>query len=256
MTDRLTFCENCRNDVRYTQIKKTMQQQLKGELFTYVGIDAFCEECGAEVFVPELEDAKLKALYGAYRERHDMISLQKIIEIPEKYGIGKRPFSLLLGWGELTYSRYCDGDMPSKPYSDLLKRIYDEPEYYLTILESNKEKLTSQLAYEKSKRITNELVNASYESINKMDIVVHYLIFKCEDITPLALQKALYYVQGFYFAFMDEYLFDADCEAWVHVPVYRDMYLRFSSYRYDPIKSSRAFDDKPSRHRALCEGNV
>ena len=45
-----------------------------------------------------------------------------------------------------------------------------------------------------------------------------YLLYKCEDITPLALQKALYYVQGFYYAFEGRFLFDEDCEAWVHGP--------------------------------------
>jgi uncharacterized phage-associated protein len=69
------------------------------------------------------------------------------------------------------------------------------------------------------------------------------MLYKCEDITPLALQKALYYVQGFYYAFEGRFLFDEDCEAWVHGPVYRDVYNRYSSYRFDPIESVEAFDE-------------
>jgi len=66
--------------------------------------------------------------------------LEKILEIPQKYNIGKRPISLLLGWGEMTFTRYCDGDMPTKQYSDVLQRIYDDPAFYLSLLEENKGK--------------------------------------------------------------------------------------------------------------------
>jgi len=39
---------------------------------------------------------------------------------------------LLLGWGEQTFSRYCDGDLPTKQYSEILKKIYDDQHYYST----------------------------------------------------------------------------------------------------------------------------
>ena len=46
----------------------------------------------------------------------------------------------------------------------------------------------------------------------------------------------LYYVQGFYFAFKKDYIFLSDCEAWVHGPVYRDVYFKYSSFGYNPIQ--------------------
>ena len=51
---------------------------------------------------------------------------------------------------------------------------------------------------------------------SKINTVIQYLLNQCEDITPLALQKALYYIQGFYFAFFQTFLFTEDC-----VPVHR-----------------------------------
>jgi uncharacterized phage-associated protein len=70
-----------------------------------------------------------------------------------------------------------------------------------------------------------------------------YLLSQCEDITPLALQKALYYIQGFYYAFYKTFLFSEECEAWVHGPVYRDIYFRYRDYRFDPIEGNDEFDD-------------
>lgn len=243
MSEKITFCEECRKDVGYNETEVLMSGTLKGETYEYSGKKATCTDCGFEVYIAEIEDYNLKKLYDAYRVKNSIISLDKILEIPVMYDIGKRPLSLLLGWGEMTYSRYCDGDMPTKQYSDMLMRIYDEPKFYRTLLETNKESLKSQTAYEKSKRTTDKLLGILNAPFAKIDIVINYLLCKCEDITPLALQKALYYIQGFYFAFMQEYLFKEDCEAWAHGPVFREIYQRYSSYRFDPIETGETCDE-------------
>lgn len=162
----------------------------------------------------------MKALYDQYREKNDIVSLDVILKISEKYAIGKRPLSLLLGWGEQTFSRYCDGDMPTKQYSDILKRVYYDPGYYDEILEKNKANLKTTASYEKSKRAVAALHGAGVSEKTKIDLAIKYLLNQCEDITPLALQKALYYIQGFYYAFYKTFLFSEECRAWVHGPVY------------------------------------
>jgi uncharacterized phage-associated protein len=242
MNKRMTFCEECRIDVAYCVESVSVKDIFKGEKYSYTGKKAVCVECGTEVYVAEIEDYNLKALYDAYRQKNDIISLEKILEIPQKYNIGKRPLSLLLGWGEMTFTRYCDGDMPTKQYSDVLQKIYDNPAFYMSILEENKGNLKSQIAYEKSKRTTLKLLSGQKARTSKVDEVIGYLLFQCEDITPLALQKALYYIQGFYYAFMNGFLFTEDCEAWVHGPVYREIFNRYASYRFDPIEGHDEFD--------------
>ena len=59
--------------------------------------------------------------------------------IPDKYAIGKATIIAIVGMGEQTFSRYCDGDVPTKQYSEILQKIYDEPKYYEQILEETKE---------------------------------------------------------------------------------------------------------------------
>lgn len=239
-----TFCEYCRKDVLYSEKYETMSADLKGEKYNYQGKLAVCDECGNEIYVNEVNDYNLQQLYNEFRKKHNIISLENIMEIPEKYNIGKRPLSLLLGWGEQTFSRYYDGNMPTKQYSDTLQKIYDEPDFYLSILESNKEKLKSQSTYEKSKRYTEILLGRQNSSETaKIDVVVNYLIDKCEDITPLALQKLLYYVQGFCYAFINQFIFEENCEAWVHGPVYKDIYFKYRDYRFDYISASETVDD-------------
>lgn len=258
MSERKVFCEECRNDVTFTVIEKQMEGNIKGEKYSYIGKEAHCVDCGSEIYVAEINDFNLKALYDAYRERNNIVSLEVILAIPEKYAIGKRPLSLLLGWGEQTFSRYCDGDMPTKQYSEILQKIYDDPYYYAELLEKNKSNLKTTASYEKSKKAVNALVGTVQNAQPKIDLAIEYLLKQCEDITPLALQKALYYIQGFYYAFYKTFLFSEECEAWVHGPVYRDIYFRYRDYRFDPIEGNDEFDDSvfSSSEKAILDSVI
>lgn len=242
----MVFCAECRNDGYYIVAEKNMTGTLKGDAYEYMGKLAHCDKCKEEVYVAHINDYNLNALYDVYRTKNGIISLNKILEIPQKYGIGKRSLSLLLDWGEQTFSRYYEGDMPTKQYSETLQRIYDDPNYYASILEKNKSNLKTDFAYKKSKN-TVDSIGSTYTRAHtadktKIDVIIEYLLNQCEDITPLALQKALYYVQGFYYAFNNEFIFEENCEAWVHGPVYKDVYTRFSNYHFDPIDKSDDFD--------------
>lgn len=242
MNMKKIFCEECRNDVNCIETSAPMVGTIKEKAYRYVGKEAHCVDCGSQLFIPELSDYNLRALYDVYRKENGIVSLEQIREIPEKYDIGKRPLSLLLGWGEQTFSRYADGDMPTKQYSDILIRIYNDPAFYSELLEANKGNLKSVHAYEKSRRAVDALLSVNLSSDSKISTVIQYLLSQCEDITPLALQKALYYIQGFYYAFYKSFLFSEDCQAWVHGPVYRDIYFRYRDYRFDPIGKADDFD--------------
>lgn len=243
MTRNLIFCEECRDDVEYTITEVPMIGKIKGIEYHYIGKEARCVKCNTSVYVPEINDYNLKALYEVYRRENGIVSLDVILAIPKKYAIGKRPLSLLLGWGEQTFSRYCDGDIPTKQYSEILTKIYEDPLYYAELLEAEKENLKSQKTYEKSRKAVDELLKVSENNSSKINIAIKYLLNQCEDITPLALQKALYYIQGFYYAFYNTFLFTEECEAWVHGPVYRNVYFKYRDYRFDPITKSQYFDD-------------
>lgn len=258
MSQKKVFCEECRNDVSYIEASVPMVGTIKEKTYNYIGKEAHCADCGSPLFIPELSDSNLRALYDIYCKENGIISLEQIRKIPEKYSIGKRPLSLLLGWGEQTFSRYADGDMPTKQYSDTLLRIYNDPAFYSELLEANKGNLKSALAYEKSRKAAAALMSSDLSAGSKINAVIQYLLSQCEDITPLALQKALYYIQGFYFAFYKTFLFTENCQAWVHGPVYREIYFRYRDYRFDSIEKDDGFDISPfsSGEKAVCDSVI
>jgi uncharacterized phage-associated protein len=55
------------------------------------------------------------------------------------------------------------------------------------------------------------------------------------DLTPLKLQKLLYYAQGYSFLWDKKELFIEDIEAWQYGPVIPDIYNKFKKYGHSTI---------------------
>lgn len=229
MNENIDFCEVCLDDKHYIVKEEEKIDYARGKEIKYIRKQAYCTECNSPMYIPQINDENLEALYSKIREVDDIISVDEIKEILVKYNIKKRPLSLLLGWGEVTITRYLDGDLPTKNYSDKLKLVLNNVDEMSNLLESNKDKI-SEIAYKKCREKINELKgceSAVSLDISKIESVAEYLIIKCGEITPLALQKLLYYSQAFCKLFTDSYLFEEDCEAWVHGPVYRCIYEKY-----------------------------
>jgi len=230
-----TFCPECRKDVEY-QIKESIEKkEVRGLEFEYTAERAYCTECGDEIFISELHDQNLQRIDDAYIEKAGIINVSEIKEIVDQYNTGKRPLSLLLGWGETTLTRYLDGDIPSKSYSETLKKVKKDYNYMIQLAEENKDKVTDKAFADLMKAI-KDLQHDKIRTEKKIDSVIKYFLKELGEVTPLALQKLLYYSQGFYKTFYNEFLFADDCEAWVHGPVYKEIYFKYRDYGYNPIE--------------------
>ena len=90
----------------------------------------------------KLNDENLERIDNVYRSQENIITTEKIKNILNKYKIGKKPLSKLLGWGENTLIRYLNGDIPSKVYSDQLYNILNNEDYMSKLIEDNKRLIT------------------------------------------------------------------------------------------------------------------
>lgn len=233
-----TFCDNCRDDVAYSVEKRRGEMTIKGKMVSFEEKLTFCKECKQELLVNEIMDENLTQLDRAYRIEEGLIQREEIESLLAKYDIGKRPLSQLLGWGDLTVSRFLDGNIPSRQYSDTLKRLLIDSNFMRELLEEGKDRI-SQAAHLKVEEALKRGDLFNLVSVDSMiDRVIRYILAESGETTPLALQKQLYYTQGFYMAFYEEELFVEDCEAWKHGPVYRKVYHRYKKYGYNPIEDA------------------
>ena len=54
-----TFCENCREEVSYTVTSAPMSGTIRGTEYPYSGKESTCSNCGAPVYVAEINDFRM-----------------------------------------------------------------------------------------------------------------------------------------------------------------------------------------------------
>lgn len=233
------FCDKCLKDVDVIYKEENTREFIDDVEIEYLEKYYVCKKCNHE-FYDDLHDYNIDAANYEYRKAKGMITIPEIEEIIEKYNIGKKPLSLILGLGEITITRYLDGQNPTKENSELLKNIKDNPCLYELYLLGNKDKIT-EVAFKKSLGKTKQLqMNKEHSKLYDSAL---YIVKKLEDTTPLALQKILYFAQCFSNKFMNKTLFVMPAEAWIHGPVYRDIYDCFSYYKNNAINYSELLSE-------------
>ena len=231
------FCTHCRNERAYTLRKKIVKKEIKDKTYDFKIIVAICEECGEEMDIPGLLDLNMKAIDEQYRRAEGLVSIEDINRIMAIYNIGKAPLSTALGFGEITITRYLSGQIPSKEYSDVIKKVLSTPNYMIKLLNDNAEKI-GETAYKKAIKAAEEIAGMFCMS-DKMLLTISYIFEQMQEVTPLALQKILYFIQGVYMVMFDKPLYKEDCMAWVHGPVYEEVYDLFKDFKYNPIEDDR-----------------
>lgn len=231
------FCTSCRKETSYKVCKKTVQKVIKDKTYEFEIAVAECDVCGKEMDIPGLLDLNVKSIDEQYRQAEGLISVDGIQKIMDIYNIGKAPLSIALGFGEITITRYLSGQMPSKEYSDVIKKALSSPNYMIKLMNENAEKM-GETAYKKAIKAAEEIANLFCVS-DKMLLTISYIFEQMKEVTPLALQKILYFIQGIYMVLFDKPLYKEDCMAWVHGPVYEEVYDLFKDFKYNPIEDDR-----------------
>lgn len=234
---RKDFCISCRKETEYLLQKKDVVKTIRDKNYIFEITVAVCAECGEEMNVPGLIDKNIQEIDEQYRAAEGLVSVEDIEKLMKIYRIGKGPLSLALGFGEATIPRYLEGQMPSKEYSDIVKSALASPAFMKHKLLENREKLTDA-AYRKAMAAADSMENL-FSVSGKMLRVIAYLFEKLEEVTPLMLQKLLYFIQGIYSALYGKPIFAEDCRAWAHGPVYPEVYNLFRDFKFNPVDDAR-----------------
>lgn len=231
------FCMKCRKETEYLLQKRDLVKNIRNKEYTFGITVAICAECGEEMSIPGLIDKNVQEINEQYRTAESLVSIDDIERLMKIYKIGKAPLSLALGFGEVTIPRYLEGQVPSKEYSDIVKATLTSPTYMKQKLMENRKKLTDA-AYKKAMAAADS-IERLFSISEKMLRVIAYLFEKLEEVTPLMLQKLLYFIQGIYSALYGKPIFAEDCRAWIHGPVYPEVYDLFRDFKYNPIDDAR-----------------
>ena len=108
-----------------------------------------CSEDEENEFVPaNVMDQNILSAKDAYRLKKGMLTSYDIARIRNSYGLSQKDFSLLLGFGEITITRYETKDIQDEPYNHMIKLAEEDPLSLLDCLKKHRESF-SETKYSK-----------------------------------------------------------------------------------------------------------
>ena len=228
----MAYCNECEDLVEFDFHDEVVTETYKGVKIQYDFRVARCKCCHSEVAASvDYNYEKSASRINAYKKSQDIITLDEISEIMEKYNIGKEPLAVVAGFGKVTIKRYFDGIIPAIEYSSKLKELLNNENVFKDCLENNLDKLNEVSV----RKIQQRLIDLNDIKESKINQIANYIIIKLEEVTPLALEKLIAFSEGVNYALNGTRLIDDECQAWQHGYVYPSIYSRYKKYGYKPI---------------------
>ena len=143
------------------------------------------------------DDIKLK---DAYRKKEGLLTSAQIIEIRAKYGISQSDLCLLLGWGGKTITRYESHQVQDKAHDTILKKIDQDPEWFISLLNGSKSNLSEE-SYRKYLAAATSLYEEDQDAYLRKAIEANYARFLGNQMfhgnTDLSLDKVVEVIRYF-----------------------------------------------------------
>ncbi len=201
-----TYCCLCDKTVEVELKKEEEVHVIRGTRVRCKVDNAYCRHCGNQVYIPEINDRNLDIIDNAYRNQNGIMTKSEIEGLLKQYDIGAKPLAAILGWGEVTITRYQKGQIPDRAHNETLKRLQD-PEAFVTLFEKDQDKLTNP-AKKKTAAALQALISNHQPALNEFDIRVSSLLNvysnqpdEFNGFTAFNLQKLIQTI--LYFAVME-----------------------------------------------------
>ncbi len=167
--------------------------------FKNTGVDyeasyLFCD-LAEELFMDEqqMQDNDLR-MKDSYREKEGLLTSAQISGIRAKYGISQSDLCVLLGWGGKTITRYESHQVQDKAHDTILKKIDQDPEWFLSLLNEAKNSLSVE-SFQKYLEAATSLYEEDQDAYLRKAIEASYARFQGNQMfhgnTVLSLDKVV-----------------------------------------------------------------
>jgi len=247
------MCLECGATNTYEFRDTTREYEGDGYHFELTVTVPFCKVCGAPIYDEELEQDIAQRANEMIRQQCGIITRDEILEILERYNVSQKFLSRLMGWGEITLTRYISGNYtPNAANSSRLKELKN-PYVFQMLLQNFYDGLPGkedEKLFKKARAACHGEINKVEEKNGKIFSVVNWFLSRSSEdapLTHLALQKLLYFVQGWSRALLGEPMFADECQAGVHgmvYPVVYDMFKQFGAAPLPRMEEMSAFEER------------
>ena len=140
-------CPVC-GDVHFIEKRVRETQALfKREVVDYEEVYFVCEQSEEEEneFVPaKVMDLNLLKVRDAFRVAKGLLTSREISAIRSYYGLTQSEFAAMLGWGEVTVTRYESKTVQDETYDSIMRMVYENSMLALEYLDKHRERFTAK----------------------------------------------------------------------------------------------------------------
>lgn len=167
------YCHECGHRREYVTETKDVVYKVRDMEVPIVAKLAYCKVCGSELFHSDLDAANQEKVFDIYRKEKGLLTPEQIKGIRKKYGLNQKDFSRLLGFGEITITRYENGSLPTFAHNQIIKDSQD-PVKMMDFLDKNADKI-SQTEAERLRKLLKKMTDDGQttlglrEDINRLE---------------------------------------------------------------------------------------
>ena len=167
------FCTCCMEEHEVKTVHIMEHGSFKKVPVEYEAAYFYCDRAD-ELYMDESQmQANDLAMKEAYRKEQGLLTSEEISTIRRKYGISQNDFCILLGWGGKTITRYESHQVQDKAHDTILKKLDQDPEWFLNLLYESKNNLSEE-AYRKYFEIATVLYETNQDVYLRKSIEAQY----------------------------------------------------------------------------------
>ena len=196
-------------------ISRPKEFEIRGEKIVVEVKTLYCPNCGNEFDDSKEFEDPFRLAYDEYRRKHSLLLPDEIIGFRKQYDLTQKELSNLLGFGEVTLTRYENGALQDSAHDKILKLAMD-PNNLLELLKNNPSVIDSEKRERISEKIRkrrslsmasnlltidsplNEYTGFTKFNLEKLAETIKLLCFN-RNVYKTKLMKLLFYSDFIYF---------------------------------------------------------
>lgn len=166
------ICSCCMEEHEVKTVLVKEKTTYKKKSIEYNATYIFCDKADELYMEEEQIQENDISLKDAYRISEKLLTSKQIYDIRKKYGISQKDLCILLGWGGKTITRYESHQIQDRAHDMILKKIDQDPEWFIELLEESKEKIQPSSYENYKKKAVSFALSSSKERILKIKAFV------------------------------------------------------------------------------------
>ena len=150
-------CPYCDSKDGVVPIEEEFEQEYKGVNVKFKQKGFYCSRCKEKFQTGGQLDGNLLLIKDVYRKKVGLLTSSEIASIRKKFKLSQADFSLMLGLGEVTITRYESKSIQDSTYDMLIRNVSQDNLFALELLEKNKSSFSKE-KYNKIKSTIEEFI--------------------------------------------------------------------------------------------------